>query len=91
MPPIASASTEDIKNVFNDVCDLGHQIYKDEDHKDKDKLVLGKDIGTDFNHKREIVWLNVFLIGLLHIFGLRGAYLTATARLSLSTVIFGEC
>lgn len=57
---------------------------------EKQKILLAKDIGTDFNYKREIVWRNVFLMATLHYLGLWGFYILCTGGIALKSFVCGK-
>lgn len=76
--PSEKPSTTDINKLFKSV---------DHDHAENK---YAKEIGTDYNFKREIVWFNAIGFLVLHICGVYGTYLMFSGHAKIWTTIYCE-
>lgn len=57
-------------------------------HQSQSEIKLAKEIGTDYNFKREIVWFNAIGFLVLHCCGLYGVYLMVSGHAKIWTSIY---
>lgn len=58
-------------------------------HNSVESIKMAKEIGTDYNFKRQIVWFNAIGFLVLHLCGCYGVYLMFT-KAKVWTTIYGE-
>lgn len=66
-----------------------HHHHHNHHHNSVESIKMAKEIGTDYNFKRQIVWFNAIGFLVLHLCGCYGVYLMFT-RAKILTTIYGE-
>lgn len=88
-----SETVQDISVVFpSDPSSSSHHQqnhHHHHHHNSVESIKMAKEIGTDYNFKRQIVWFNAIGFLVLHLCGCYGVYLMFT-KAKVWTTIYGE-